>query len=235
MAMEFYKFDNEDTKARWNQCVNQFVAAAAQDLPTAGAAADPSRPLYCHCHTLFLCRTNSDMELNCNRVLDSVVVDPPGEPIVVSHAVITINKKTATCFYISNVCGLFKKRIRKTRMEYCVDNSEKRQITQFALCGKEDEDFKLILKANKVEEKKRKFEVAVKLEAEVLFKRWKEEIAVDHSSSVDINPIVQQVASVEIPLGNLTICGAKNGQKTLFVKLKTGWEVLSTGRSAATL
>jgi len=223
--MASYDFDNADTKTRWNEFANECAS---------GAAAAP--PLYYHCNRLFLCRAKSDGELNCDRVLDSVKVEPPGDPLVVSHSIITMNKRTVTCFYISNVHGLFNKSKLKNRMEYCVGNVEKRQITQFASCTQEDEDFKLTMKANKAEEKKRKMEVAVNLEAEALFKRWKEEeTAVDHSSSVDNYAIVQRVVSVEIPLGNVTICGDKDGQKTLFVKLKSGWEVLSTGRSAATL
>jgi len=223
--MASYNFDNADTKTRWNQCANEC---------TAGAAADP--PMYYHCNRLFLCRAKSDGELNWEGHLDSVKVEPPGKPLVVSHEVITINKKPATCFYISNARGLFDKKTKlKNRMEYCI----KRDIGQFVSCPQEVDDFKDIMKANKADTKKRK----VTVEAEALHKRWKEEaggakpanpspVSRPEPSYVNEDEIYQRarVVNVEIPLGTLLL-----HEFTLFVKLNSGWEVLSTGISAGIL
>jgi len=253
MAMASFIF-GEDTKTLWNQCVHQCVAAAAQDLPTAGAAADPPHALYYHCNTLFLCRTNSDLELNCDGLLDSVVVEHPGEPLRVSHEVITIDKKTSTCFYISNVSGLFDKKARlKSRMEYCA----KQNIGQFASCAKEVTQFEQIMKDNKAQKKKRKAEVKAQVEAQAQIKRWKEEeeeregekmasvtaqrplqsslLSRPEPCALENYKIVQRVMRVEIPLGTLAINDERDTLMSLFVKLNLGWELLSAGISAMAL
>jgi len=140
--MTTYEFETEDIKTKWNQ------SAAAEAERQAGG-------LSCYCHWLYVCRQKLDKELNSDGELDSVTVTCQGHPLKVSCTVLTVSKQRVSFFYISNVQGLYDKKLLHARMRYCHP-----RYGEFSSCDQEDKEFEGIMKERKVKRKVQRVEHA---------------------------------------------------------------------------